>query len=69
MKPKGKHTRFIDIVPCNKELFKAPDNHDVKFLVDGQQWWVVTLTTKELRRLRRKIGVYLKTMESEYQNL
>lgn len=66
MKSKGLHTRYIDILPCREDLFKGPEVHDLRFSIDGKIWHVYTLTTKELRRLRRKIGVYLKTLESEY---
>ena len=68
MKPKGTHTRYIDIKPCPEELFKAPNVHDLRFSIDGHNWHTITLTTKELRRLRRKIGIYLNTIESEFEN-
>lgn len=63
-----KKARHIDILPCPDKLFEGPNTHDLRFSLDGHNWHVITLTTKELRRLRRKIGVYLKTLESEYPN-
>ena len=65
MKEKGRRTRYIDVRPCKEKLFEGPNTHDPMFSLNGMDWHIITLTTNELRRLSRKIKIYLKTLEND----
>ena len=60
----SRKTRHIEIGPCKDELLGGPEVHVLKFMY-GDYGKEVTLTTRELKELKQKIGVYLYTYNLE----
>lgn len=60
----SRKTRHIEIVPNKDEIFGGPEVHIIKFLY-GDYGKEITLSTRELKELKQKIGVYLYTYNLE----
>lgn len=60
----SRKTRHIEIVPSKDEIFGGPEVHVIKFLY-GDYGKEITLSTRELKELKQKIGVYLYTYNLE----
>ena len=60
----AKSIRHIEIVPNKDPLLGGPEVHIIRFLY-GKSGKEVVLTTRELKELKHKLGIYLLTYNLE----